>query len=468
MKPIVTLGAKLGLWSGVGLVVADMVGTGVLTTAGYMAFELSPSQILLDWLVGGLVALAGALAYAAVARQVPRSGGEYRYLSTLVHPWAGYLAGWTSLLVGFSFPTAIAALGAGAFGETVFPGLSPKLTAVTFIALITGLHALNMRTSRYTQNVLVVVKAVILAAFVLIGLFKGTNALPAFTAPPGQTGFPVQPFFTSLIFISFCYSGWNAAAYASDEFDQPQRNVPRAMLIGCGLVMGLYLLVNWVFVTNLTQADMGSWITGDTKRITLAHLVVQNLLGAGAAKVMSVMVMVALMSAISAMMLIGPRVYAAMARDGFLPRVLAGRDGHPPVGSVVLQGGIAIGLIFISQFRELLNDVSSILAIVSAATVLSLFRVRFSRTTSRAPGPKPGVLALGCALAFSTMSGWMVYFAVKNSALVHLFGGRYLPKLVLWMIAIFVVATIGYVVTVMLSPRVGQTEAAAAGEREAA
>lgn len=434
---------KLGVWSGVGLTLADMVGTGVLTTAGFMALELSPRLILLDWLVGGIVALAGAVAYGALARRIPRSGGEYRYLSTMLHPVLGYLAGWTSLLVGFSVPVALAALAAGAFGETLLPWIDGQILAATVIALVTAAHALDLDTSKRVQDSLAAIKSILIAAFILIGLVAGTNSLPPETAEAAtgaNAGFPVTAFFTSLIYITFCYSGWNAAIYASEEFERPRRDVPRSMLIGCSLVVVVYLLVNWVFVTNLPQADMIAWIQGDTDRITLAHLVTRNLLGPDAASVMSVVVIVALLSAISAMTLIGPRVYAAMAGDGFLPPALKVRDGHPPTGSVLLQSGLAVTLVFLSEFREMLTNVGSILAIVSAATVLSLFR------TSRWNDEPPSTAARFGAVVYAGMSAWMVYFAVQSSNKVALAGFE-VPTLILWMMGIVVAASVGYYTT---------------------
>jgi basic amino acid/polyamine antiporter, APA family len=441
---------KLGLLSGVGLVMADMVGTGVLTTAGFMASELSPSAILLDWLVGGLVALAGALAYAALARQVPRSGGEYRYLSSLIHPSAGYVAGWTSLLVGFSVPVALAALAAGAFSETLVPGWDGRFTAVLVIALVTIAHAFDWRASKWTQNVLAAIKAVLLLGFIVIGLKNGSHELPAWQpASTGARGFPVGAFFGSLVFITFCYSGWNAATYASEDFEHPRRHVPRAMLIGCSAVTVLYLLVNWVFVTNLSRADMTSWIKGDTDRITLAHLVVREILGVGAARLVSVLVILALTSAISAMTLIGPRVYAAMARDRFLPAWLAARGDRPPLGSVLLQSALATSLVFLSGFRELLNNVGSVLAVVSGVTVLSLFRRRRWRT-----GERPATSALVGAVVYAAMAGWMVYFALRASHTVA-FAGLVVPTLVLWMLAIVTMGVLGFFGTRAVRPDAG-------------
>jgi basic amino acid/polyamine antiporter, APA family len=440
---------KLGVWSGVGLTVADMVGVGVLTTAGFMARDLSPGMILLDWVLGGIVAMCGTLPYAALARLVPRSGGEYRYLSSLLHPAVGYFAGWTSLLVGFSVPVALAAIAAGAFGETVFPSIDGRVIAAGLIMLITLSHAIGLRASKWTQDGLALVKAVLIAGFIVIGLIAGNNRLPEWSPATPAAGFPLQAFFTSLIFITFCYAGWNAATYASEEFENPRRDVPRSMLIGCALVTVLYLLVNWVFVTNLTQDDMTRWIRGDTDRVTLAHLVVKNLMGPTAAVAMSAIVILALASAISAMTLIGPRVYAAMAGDHFLPSALAAKEGKPPVGSVLLQSTLATSLVFLSGFRELLNNVGAILSIVSAVTVLSLFRRRRWRK-----GERPPLVALGGALVYAGMSVWMVYFSVRSSGRVDVLGLP-IPSVLLWMLGIVVIAMLAFGVTRALRPHAG-------------
>lgn len=430
---------KLGLGSGVGIVIANMIGAGVLTTAGFMALDLAPAHILLAWVVGGVAALCGARAYAAVAHAIPRSGGEYRYLSTLWHPMLGYLAGFTSLLVGFSQAVAADAQLAGNFSETLGIGLGWRPIAAGVIVLVTVLHAFDLRASRRGQNVLVAIKFTLVVGFVVVGLVAGHNAWPTWRPEAAEHGLPVRPFFNSLVFIAFCFSGWNAAIYASEEFAEPKRDVPRAMLLGCTIVMVLYLLVNWVFVANLTPADYGAWVSGDHDRVTVGHFLMKQLIGDTGAKIMSIIMIIALLSAASAMTMIGPRVYAAMARDGYLPKVFAGTEGKPPLWSVLLQSAIALSVAMTTSFIKAISTIGSILTLMAALTALGVFKLQLDPKQEE----KPGVPALVAAGVFVVLAGWMLYFSftspILNSAELPVVGKVSLPLLWLGFISLVTV-----------------------------
>ncbi len=443
MRKLTDSRVKLGLWSGVGIVVANMIGSGVLTTPGFMAIDLAPSHILFAWLVGGMLALCGVRAYAAVAEAIPRSGGEYRYLCELWHPALGYLAGWTSLLVGFSQPVALDAIAIGAFADTLAPGVNIRLVATAAVVGVTAMHAFDLRTSKISQNALVVVKFALVLGFTAIGLVAGRNQFPGWAPEAAQGGLPVEAFFGSLVFIMFCYSGWNAAIYASEEFAAPRRDVPRAMLIGCATVMVLYLVVNWVFVANLTPAHFSEWIHGDRDRITLGHVLMRELIGSGGAKIMSVVVIIVLVSATSAMTMIGPRVYAAMARDGFLPHVFAGTDGKPPLGALLLQSAVAVFCVWTQSFRGLLGTVGAVLTLMAALTALGVVRMRFD---ARFAHDRPDGTALGAAAVFVGVAAWMLYFAF-TSPLLNTAGvpgiGKVAAPLV-WVVFVMLVTAIYY------------------------
>lgn len=420
---------QLGLFSGMGMVIANMIGAGVFLSTGFMAQELNPKQILLAWVIGAFLALAGARAYAALAQLVPRSGGEYRFLSDLVHPSLGYLAGWASLLIGFSAPIAIDAIAAGAFANTLWIWLNPKLFAALLVIILTAVHAVGLRFSVNVQNALVFIKVILVVGFVVAGLAGGHNSWPTWQPPSQTEGFPLGPFMQNLFYIAFAFSGWNAAVYASSEFKNPKRDVPLAMLLGCGLVGIIYFLVNWVFVTNLTPEQCQVVFTYETARVTLGHLIMKNLVGDFGAACMSVLAIIAFISAMSAMTFLGPRVYAAMSRDGFLPRLLKGREGKPPIGAVVLQGSIALFLVFAYQLGEVLNNVGAILTLFSALTVFSLFWIRFRKHNRM----KPELAALVAGLFYLALSGLMLYFGIKKSLSLNL-----------WVGACILMALIGY------------------------
>jgi len=410
---------KLHLASGVGLVAANMIGAGVFLSAGFMAQDMGPGPILLAWILGLVMALCGALAYGAVARLVPRSGGEYRYLSELLHPAAGYLAGWASLLLGFSAPIAVDALAAGAFARTVLPGVSPTLAAAALVVLLTAFHAIGFKTSFRLQNMLISAKIILLVGFVAVGLGLGTHAWPAdWTGEAVAGGFPTGAFASSLFFITFAFSGWNAAVYAAEEFGDPARDVPRAMLVGTVLVGLLYLVVNWIFVANLTPADAtvvfkydaftkGQAVEGGT--VTLGHAVITRLVGPAAGALWSAVTVMVFVSAMSAMIFLGPRVYAAMARDGFLPRFLAGRGEHPPRSAIVLQGALALVIVLTQPLQAVLAMVGGVLMLFAALTALGLLVAR-----ARGRTPTPSLAALGAAVIYVVVSAWLFFKAITN------------------------------------------------------
>lgn len=424
--------ARLGLFTGFGLVVANMIGAGVFLSAGYMAQDLGPGQILLAWAVGAAIALCGAHAYATLALSVPRSGGEYRLLHELLHPFLGYFAGWVTLLAGFSAPVAANAHAAAAFAATLFPVPYPKLLSATLVLLLTALHARRLSVSRWTQDVLVVAKIVLVVAFALLGLLGGQSAWPTWTPPHVHEGFPVGPFAVGLFYIAFAFSGWNAAIYASEEFRDPRRDVTRAMLLGCTAVAVFYLLVNWVFVANLTPQRASAVFEYETARVTLAHLVATDILGPLGGQATSLLALVTFVSAMSAMIFAGPRVYAAMAADGFLPRALIARQGQPPSGSIWLQGVVTLLLLQWQALRDLLANVGAILTLVAALTVLGVVRLWLW------PGARerPSRLALVSALAYVIAAGWMLFHGIRDS-----------PQLLVWLLGLVAVTALAYVAT---------------------
>ena len=242
------------------------------------------------------------------------------------------------------------------------------------------MHAIHLGASKATQNLLVLAKVALVLGFVVIGLSLGQAAWPTWTPPTATAeiwGFPWEAFLRHQFWVAFTFSGWNAAIYAAGEFRQPQRDVPRAMLIGCAGVAMLYIAVNWVFVANLTPEQAAIVTTDEASAVTLGHLVIEDLLGPVGGMIMSGCAVVLFASALSAMTLVGPRVYAEMAEDGVLPRWLRGRPNRPPTGSVMLQGALALGLLYVQSLRELVESAAIVLLIFSGLTALAVFWIRF-------------------------------------------------------------------------------------------
>jgi APA family basic amino acid/polyamine antiporter len=409
--------AGLTQWSGAGLVIANMVGAGVLLSMGFMAQEMGPGPILVAWVLGGAIALSGAWAYGGIAQAIARSGGEYRYLSDLVHPLLGYWAGWGSFVLGFSTPIAIDAIAVGAFAATLTDALSARLVACAVIALLTATQTMRLSRARWAQNALLLVKIGFLAWFLLLGLAEGSHSWPSWEAPEAGPGFPWTALVSNQFWIAFAFSGWNAAIYAAGDFRHPRTQVPRAMWMGCGAVCLLYLLVNWVFVANLDPLRARAVFDYEETRVTLAHLIAIDLLGPTGGAVMSLLVIAALLSAMSAMMLAGPRVYAEMARDGFLPRAFSETRGRTPVFAVLAQGGVALVLTFTHTLLEAVQAASAFLMAFTALTAASLFRLPTLRPDAPAPGASR---LLAAAIHAVSMAGILWIGLRRTSAAVWL------------------------------------------------
>lgn len=421
----------LGWKSGVGLVVANMVGAGVFLSAGFMSQSMTPAEILGSWFAGALIALAGAYAYSALAARNPASGGEYRYLHDHLHPFLGYVSGWASLLIGFSATIAIDAYAAGAFLQRVWPAIDPTQFGLLLLVVLTAMHALQLKSSRLTQNVLVGLKFVLVAMFVGVGLALGNHVFPTWRPPsPPEGGWTSTfgNFATNQYWIAFAFSGWNASIYIASEFKRPKIDVPRAMLVGCGAVALLYLVINWIVVANLDPGSAIGVVAYDSEKVTLAHLVMRELLGEGAANAVSLAAVAVFTSAMSAMVMLGPRVYAAMADDGLLPAPLRSKEGKPPVVGLVLQLAIATWLLLGSSVLQMVSSASIVLMISSALTASILIFGKIPATVSQRVAA--GFYVAGCAmiLTFGMWSSTAVGVVAVILAMAGLGYWRFLKR----------------------------------------
>ena len=375
---------KLNLFSATNLVVANIIGAGIFTTSGYTLGSVpSVFGLLWIWLVGGILALCGALVYGELASIMPKSGGEYYYLSRIYHPVLGFLSGFVSLTAGFAAPVAAASLAFGKYLSAVFFGQSDdnftKIFAIIVILSLTVVHSISLSLGSKVQNILTGIKVTLLLGFVLSGLFFTTNPQPISWIPQPQdwnlifsSGFAI-----SLIYISFAYSGWNAAAYMSEEVENPQKNVPKALLMGTLLVMALYLLVNWVFVYSSPIEDLKN-------KAEVGDVAAKNIFGVQGGRIVSTMIALALTSTISAMIMAGPRVIQAMGKDFPIFATFAKNNSNGiPFIAIMVQSAISVLVVLSSELSNILNYIGFTLSLFTVMTVLGLIIYKFKNPQSQ-------------------------------------------------------------------------------------
>ena len=237
------------------IIIANMVGVGVFTTLGLQLVEInSLFAVMMLWVIGGISALCGALSYAELGASLPRSGGEYTFLSEAYHPAAGFISGWVSATIGFAAPTAAVALAFANYSGAILPfDLGPngkKIIGCSLVIILAVLHAVSRRISGQTQTVFTGIKLVVIAAFIIAAFALTDNPQPLNLIPNKQdvAVMTTSSFGVALIFASYAYTGWNAATYVSGEMETPQKDLPRVLLTGTSLVTVLYVLLNLAFL----------------------------------------------------------------------------------------------------------------------------------------------------------------------------------------------------------------------------
>ena len=380
---------QLGLTSATALVIANMVGTGIFTTTGFLAGDLGiPWVVLLIWAVGGVFALLGAFCYSELAINFPISGGEYVYLSEAYGPTWGFLSGWVSFFAGFSAPIAAAALAFASYVRYILPGntLSAEpsagyhfgwqnVIACLLVAAFSAWNIFGVVRAASLQNVLTSLKLVLLICFVVSGFVLGQGDWENLSR--SAVRWSVTPlwrqFIVSLFWVYVAYSGWNAATYVAEEVKNPRRILSQALTIGTLLVGGLYLALNLVFLYAVPLESMKGVVA-------VGALACSRLFGPHMAGVFSALMAACLLSTVSAMTIAGPRVYYAMARNHQF--FSAAAKVHPrwrtPVNSILAQAACAMLLVF-TPFAQLVIYIGFTLNLFAVMAVASLFRFRRRR-----------------------------------------------------------------------------------------
>jgi APA family basic amino acid/polyamine antiporter len=433
---------RLGLFTAASVVVANVVGSGIFTTSGYLARDLSnPVALLLVWLAGGILALAGALSYSELGAAMPEAGGEYVYLREAYSPLVGFLSGWMSLFIAFSGAIASTALlfshylshfipavepqairwsavwsaltawhSISALWQLVPPGIGVAIGLVWVLAIV---HITGLGPGGAVQRLLTSANIACIVLVVIAGFALGTGSVSHIRSggPAVWGAFPV-----SLVFVMFAYSGWNAAAYLAGEIHDPGRTLPRALVLGTLVVAVLYLGLNCFYLYAL-PIDQMAGVAAVAERASV------NAFGPVATHLVAVVVMLAIAGCTSAMVLAGPRVYYAMARDGVFPQSIAAVSPRfrTPARSIILQSvWTTILILFWSSLERLIVYTGLALVVFSAMAVLAVFVLRVRRPDL----PRPFRVPLYPVVPglFVLASIWMAVFTLRGRPKESLLG----------------------------------------------
>ena len=398
-NPASKLERSLGLFPATNIVIANIIGAGIFTTSGLLMSDLNnPMLMIILWIVGGIIALCGALSYAELGANMPHAGGEYLFLSRLYNPLAGFLSGWVSFIVGFSAPIAASAIGFSAYFFRAFPSipvwmenntwisaaLSQKLLAISVIILFSAIHYRGLKLGTKIQNYLTILKVALIIGLISVGFIAGKGDMSHFNEGPiiisGIGGWKTVGL--SLMWIMFAYSGWNASTYIGSEIKNPKRNLPGSLLIGTVIVIVLYLLINLLFIYAIPAGEIKGVIS-------VGGLAMEKMFGMTGGIISSLLISFALFSSLSAFLIIGPRVYYSMAKDGLFFKSAA--KIHPefnvPSISIVFQCTIAIILTASGTFEQILTFMGFSLGIFPLLAVAGVIKQRLSGKTSfKIPG----------------------------------------------------------------------------------
>lgn len=379
---------KLGLFPVTNIVVANMIGTGIFVTSGLLLADLiNPVLMIGLWLAAGIMAFFGAMCYGELGAAFPEAGGEYIFLSKLFHPMAGFMSGWVSFIVGFSAPIAAASIGFSEYFFRALPGVyllgeaigisDPqyvrRIVSVILILTFTLIHLQGIKFGSRVQNGLTLYKIILIVGILLLGFIFGKGDMTHFSQAPGFD-FSFSGWKTiglSFLWISFAYSGWNAATYIGSEIKKPSKNIPLSLMMGTGIVILLYVCLNVLFVYAIPNKDMQGVIS-------IGGMAMGYLFGPGWESVFSLLVSFALFSSISAFIILGPRIYYAMAKNGHFFRFAARINPKTKVPSmaIIIQSLIAIVLVMLGTFEQILTFMGFSLGIFPILSVLGVFKLR--------------------------------------------------------------------------------------------
>lgn len=392
---------KIGWKTATAIVISNMVGTGVFTSLGYQVPELHNTfTIILLWTIGGILALIGAFIYAELGAHFKQSGGDYIYLSRTYHPIMGYITSWVSLIVGFSGPIALAAL-----AMAKYLGFeNERSTAILIIIIIAVFQCFSLKVSSRFQNIFAVLKVAFIIVLILIGISISPSPTNALLWDNSWTHEIIVPAFaSSLVFVTYAYTGWNSASYIVEEIEKPKVNLPKALIIGTVFVTVSYVLVNFVFLKHASIEQMEG-------KEDIANIAFTNILGVRGVKWISYLIALQLVSTISGYLWVGSRVTQATAKENHLWSYLGKENKNRiPIWAVVAHTLISILIILSGKFEEIFIYTAFVLQLLSTAAVsTSLFIKKKDRVLFK------GNIFLLMPVIFLLFSFYILYFTFVN------------------------------------------------------
>ena len=404
-----TIGWKVGA----ALVVANMIGTGVFTSLGFQLQDVQNTwSILILWVLGGIMAIAGAFCYAEIGSAFKKSGGEYVFLSKLYHPIVGYLSGWISITIGFAAPVALAAMALGAYLGNVLQ-VDPIIIALVAIFAVSAVHSFNLSISSFFQSYATWFKVLLILGLIAVGLMY----VPQSSALDFSNGWDKELFLPSFaiafVYVSYSYTGWNAAAYIIEEIDRPRINLPKALVRGTLIVIVLYVLLQLVFLKHANLDQLKG-------QLDIGHIYATQVLGDDGARIISIIISFFLISSISAMTWVGPRVSHAMSKDFRIWSFLRIKNKNDlPVVAVWTQTAIAIIYVLTGTFESVLLYCGFILQLSAALTVAGVFLLR--KTKSSDSGFRAPFHPL-LPIIFTILSIWILVYLIIDRPVECLIG----------------------------------------------
>lgn len=350
-----------------------MVGTGVFTSLGFQVIGIkSVFALLFLWLTGGLIALCGALTYGELAVRLPRSGGEYNYLSKIYHPALGFLSGWVSATVGFAAPMAIAAISFGKYFSKVVPGANELQLAAGLIIFLSLINISSFKFGSSFQTFFTILNILLIITITIAGMKLANHTHFHFsTTSKDFSDIASLSFATSLVYVSYAYSGWNSATYIAGEINKPSINLPKALFLGSLIVTLLYISLNFVFLYAVPTDDLAG-------KLEVADVAAMAILGTEGAMIINTVISIGLIASVNSMMIAGPRVTKIIGEDFPFFNFLAKTNNQgSPILAISWQAFIALVLIFTSKFEEVLAYIGLTLSLFTTLTVAGIFVLRY-------------------------------------------------------------------------------------------